>query len=153
MDLAALILKSSSTKAEALLKLRALSASVSADLFGGEYHPDAAEAEFADWVKKTSQMVKENLDAKTAGDTFAAAEKTIKSAETVVLYLPFVLPAENIAEISAKINSLLEIKIDPSLIAGCAIAKNGVYKDYSVRARLSEKHEEISQILKSKIYD
>lgn len=153
MDLAALILKSSSTKSEALLKLRALSAYVSAELFGGQYQPDAAEEELTDWVKEASQEIISGFDKKSFTTIFTGAEKAIKAADAIVIYLPFDLSGDNLAAISKKANSLLEIKIDPSLIAGCAIANKGVYKDYSVRAKIAEQHQEIIKLIKSDKHD
>lgn len=49
------------------------------------------------------------------------------------------------ANIDKKI--LMEIKIDPNIIGGCALSINGVYKDYSVRARMVENKDAIIKSL------
>lgn len=38
---------------------------------------------------------------------------------------------------------IFDIKVDPSLIGGCAVVYKGVYRDYSLKAKISEHKEEI----------
>jgi len=38
---------------------------------------------------------------------------------------------------------VFDFKVDPSLIGGCAFVYKGVYKDYSLRARISDNKDKI----------
>lgn len=38
---------------------------------------------------------------------------------------------------------IAQLKIDPNLIGGCALSWKGIYKDYSLKARIDQKHAEI----------
>lgn len=158
MDITTLILKNSYTKPEALRKLRSLSASVEASLYGGDYRLDPSEELYAAWLRDATAQVlsekpnKEGPSLQTK-NIFSLPEKTLRAIEPVVLYLPFELPEEGIKKIVGKLREgdnkscLIEIKYDPSLLAGCAISYKGNYKDYSLRAKLAEKRRELEIIV------
>lgn len=80
-------------------------------------------------------------------------EKQILGVKTVVLYIPFELPTQELEKLGAwfkynlGVNSLFEITFDPSLIGGCALSLNGAYKDYSLKARINENKDSINKIL------
>lgn len=73
---------------------------------------------------------------------------------SLVIYLPFELDDSSaglIGQYMRKIFSqvyLLDVKFNPLLIAGCTLSFKGIYKDYSLRARIEEKKEEILESFK-----
>jgi hypothetical protein len=42
---------------------------------------------------------------------------------------------------------LLDVRLDPERVGGCAIAWNGIYRDYSLRRYMVEKRADIAQIV------
>lgn len=101
------------------------------------------------WLSKLDKKV---LEAITAQNVYAVLDKTeadLKAIEPLVLYLPYELPPDEVAAIGARLRSdygpkfLMEITIDPNLIAGCAISYKGIYKDYSVKQRIVDNKQAI----------
>lgn len=94
-------------------------------------------------------ITKDNLD-----QTFADLEKKIKIVKPLVVFVPNELPSEVIRDIVVKLrrdygpNFLVDLKVDPNLIAGCALVWNGIYKDYSLRGKMTEMRTEVLSILK-----
>ncbi len=81
---------------------------------------------------------------------FSDIDDAILNLKTLILYLSFEPDDATIAQIGSftrKIfNSpalLLDIKLDPNLIAGTALSWKGVYKDYSLRSELALKKGEL----------
>lgn len=91
-----------------------------------------------------SQFNKDNLP-----DIFTTLEQTIDKISPLTLYLSFEPNKEIVSAISAWLRQnlsqkpILEIKFDPGLIGGCALVKDGIYKDYSLKARIEEQKEVI----------
>jgi len=70
------------------------------------------------------------------------ARKKIDSLEPLHLFLPKEIPDEELEKIANYLresnkNLLLEIKIEPELLGGCALSYKGVYKDYSLKTKLT----------------
>lgn len=89
---------------------------------------------------------------------FEDLENQIKVISPLILYLPFEIGKEDVQKISLWLRQnlkypppLLEVKIDPNLLGGSALSYKGVYKDYSLKARIESQKEEILQSLKSYI--
>lgn len=84
--------------------------------------------------------------------TFTAFDTAVTSLVTVTLYLTFEPDEPTISQIGfycrKNFNNphlLLDIKLDPALIAGTALVWKGIYKDYSLRAKIDSKKDEIAQ--------
>jgi F0F1-type ATP synthase delta subunit len=81
--------------------------------------------------------------------TFETLEKDIKTIEPLILYLPYELPDEEISQIGTKLRAdygnkfLIEVNIDPNLIAGCALSFKGIYKDYSIKQKIADNKQQI----------
>jgi hypothetical protein len=80
----------------------------------------------------------------------AYIENFIKSAQSLSVYLVFSLEKEQLKEIGEWMRTNLknprlvfDIKVDAALIGGCAIAYKGVYKDYSLRAKITANKEKL----------
>lgn len=73
---------------------------------------------------------------------FDAARATIEAIEPLYLYLACDLPQEEVTKIAQKLRKdygkdfLIETKVQPELIGGCAMSYKGVYKDYSLKGKI-----------------
>lgn len=81
-------------------------------------------------------------------------ENEINQLQTLILYLPFEVTAEALEKIGQKARILfnpslvLDIKYNPSLLAGCALVWKGIYKDYSLKAMIEARKMEILESFK-----
>lgn len=67
----------------------------------------------------------------------------------LVIFVPSQLPQREIDRIKARLGEVkVRFKIDPDLIGGAALAWDGQYKDYSLKARFEEKKKELEAIYK-----
>lgn len=100
-------------------------------------------------AKADPQAAKWGVTPQNIYEVFDNLEKSIKALEPLVIYLPYELPEEQIIEIGQKLRSdygknfLMDIQIDPSLIAGAALSYKGIYKDTSVKQRIIDNQKEI----------
>lgn len=80
--------------------------------------------------------------------------KMAQDLPTIVINLSVEPTEREISDIGSKVratfkdNFLINIKIDPSLIAGCSLVWEGVIKDYSLRAKIEEQKQAILQSFK-----
>lgn len=80
--------------------------------------------------------------------------KMTEELPTIVINLPIESTEREISDIGSKVrttfkdNYLIDIKIDPSLIAGCSLVWEGVIKDFSLRAKIEEQKEAILESFK-----
>lgn len=84
------------------------------------------------------------------------ANKT-KQLKSLGIIIPVEFPQDQVKLLGEKVRSsfgqnfLIDIKLDPSLIAGCALVWNGVMKDYSIRAKIDESKQTILETFKRSI--
>jgi len=82
-------------------------------------------------------------------------EKNIKELRVLTVYLSFEMPDSEKDKLGSylranfKTDLIFEIKLDPNLIGGAAFSWKGIYKDYSLRSRIDQNHEQILSSLKS----
>ena len=87
---------------------------------------------------------KDNVD-----KTFENTEATLDTLKPLIIYIAFPPTEELIAQIgfflrnNLKNHKLFEIRVDPNLVAGCALSFKGIYKDYSLRMLIQSKRAEI----------
>lgn len=72
-------------------------------------------------------------------------EDFMRGTQALSIYFVFVPEDKQIKEIGGWLRNNLknprlvfQVKVDPALIGGCAIAYKGVYKDYSLRAKIKD---------------
>ncbi len=79
----------------------------------------------------------------------------INNVPLFTIYVPFELPREELVGFSEFLRSdndkerLLEVKVDPNMIGGCAFIVDGVFYDYSLHGRLRRSPEIMSDIFNS----
>lgn len=97
-----------------------------------------------DSVLPISSISKENIT-----EVFHELEERIHTLSPLVIFVPVMLSEEEVADIGTIVRRdygahfVIEIRLDPLLIGGAALAWNGIYKDYSLRKKIDERKEEI----------
>lgn len=148
MDLLSIFLQNTYSLASLKHRLRILKLKLSHDFYGGEVSESFSPQDLA-WINSLPQPFLEKFTKDNLSEIFADMEEKINKLQTLVIFLPFETNDEVIQLIGAKARStftnqlLLDIKFDPNLIAGCAFSFRGIYKDYSLRARIEDKKETI----------
>lgn len=110
------------------------------------------------WIGSLGEIVK-LFNPQKIDSQFSQLEKSIQDTKTVIVYLPMELNLENYnfsvgesssSRVSPQIKigrwikenvdkkMIFDVAIDPSLIGGCALSLNGVYKDFSLKAKIEE---------------
>lgn len=137
-----LILSNTFTPAQALNKLHQLKKKAVAVFFQVSPKPDP--------------ILPQYINRDNVYQVFEAAEKEIKAIPALVIYLPIELPSEQLIILGNYVRKffnndhfLIEVKLDPTLLAGPAFVWQGIYKDYSIRQKLLENHQAILEIIKS----
>jgi len=158
-DLLDQILSQTYTQTQALARLRVLKDLVLLQLFGHGYKKQANPLKLppnqqTNWLVTLNQEIFKNFTKDNAYQIFDELEREIRTIKPLVVCIPFELPEEGITELGQYLrkifgkNFMAEIKIDPSLIAGTALVWNGVYKDYSIRNKISDNRDQILHIIK-----
>lgn len=142
------ILKNTYTLTLLKHRLRILKSYLLNQLFGA--NGQALAAPDLAWLKSLPANFYQQFTKDNVYQIFAVGENYLNQIEPLILYLPFevddqaqVLLGESVRQTFSKPGMVLDIKYDPTLIAGCALVWKGVYKDYSLRAKIDQKKEEI----------
>lgn len=109
----------------------------------------------AEWLKSLPESFYQKFNKDNVYNIFSALEKMGAKLPILTIYLTFEPDDVTLSQLglfSRKtfgfLTLLLDIKIDPKLAAGCALVWKGVYRDYSLHAKIEEKRNEISQEFK-----
>lgn len=150
------------TKQEALRNLSLFTDFLTSLLFGGQpQNTKAAIKKFAqnqsdlDWLNSIDENFIAQFNQQNFKSGLQEIEKKLKDSKTILIDLPIDLPKEYITQVGQylrdklNLNYFMEIKINPSLIAGAAIGFNGVYKDYSVKGKIADNKTTIINIFKT----
>lgn len=106
------------------------------------------------WLGSLSSDFFKNFTAANFQDIFKQLEEQTKLITPLIIYIPADLPEEEIAKLSTNLrqnygqNTIMDIKLDPTLLAGCALVWKGVYKDYSLRAKIAEEKDQVLTVFK-----
>ncbi len=142
----AIILKDTFTLTQLKTRIRALKASLLNKFFGGDIEQPPADL---NWLSSLPQSLHQQFTKDNVYKIFEDIEKAIPTLPILTIYLAFEPNENSISQIAAFARKvpfptlLLDIKLDPNLLAGCAFVWKGVFRDYSLRAKLEEKKPEI----------
>lgn len=166
------ILKNTYTKTDALKRLRILKEFVSLKLFGAEDQTETGTLKDRfleedliwlnnifgqDVTKINKQDLSKQFEANNVYHQFEQWEETIKNTQTLTLYIPITIPDQSIIQVGQYLrqsygqNFLIDLKYDPTLVAGVALVWKGVYKDYSIRQKLQQNREKVTSLIKGMI--
>jgi F0F1-type ATP synthase delta subunit len=104
------------------------------------------------WADNFDQSVTEGINSENFHAVNEYIDNFISNATTLSIYFVFIPDHAQVKEIGEWLRTSLnnpklifDVKIDPSLIGGCAIAYKGVYKDYSLKARIEANKEKLME--------
>lgn len=104
------------------------------------------------WLKSLSADFYHQFNKDNVYQIFTDLEKQITNCPVLTMYLTFEPDEMALPQIGSfarqqfnKPSLILDIKIDPNLITGAALAWKGVYKDYSLRLKIGQRKAEIFQ--------
>lgn len=102
------------------------------------------------WANSFNEKLLDEINQDNFRQIFNSNDKFISEASSLSIYFVFVPDEKQIEEIGQWLRKSLNnqklifsVKVDPSLIGGCAIAYKGVYKDYSLRAKIGANKEKL----------
>ncbi len=137
-------------------KVRALKDSLTEEFFGtGDHDKLALDPQDREWLKSLPIDYLKLFKKEEFNEIFRSLEKDLESLTPLTVYLAFDPEAKEVKEIGEFIRRtfskelLIDIKLDASLIGGCALIWKGVYKDYSLKGKLQEKKADMLNSFKS----
>ena len=132
-------------------RIRLLKSNLLKTFFGGESEAISLSAQDLNWLKSLPESFYQKFNKENVYEIFSALEKTSDNLPILTMYLAFEpdeITLSQIGPVARKTFNLplllLDIKVDPNLIAGTALSWKGVYRDYSLRTKIEEKKTEIS---------
>lgn len=143
------ILENTYTLLELRKRLRVLRIFLTLKFFG---NPDDLDEKLRQQLNASDISWLESLDGDFISEfnkdniyqIFTKIEQTINQSSVLNIYLPFEVNTRIDSAIGQFIRQvfgrviLFDIKFDPSLIAGCALSWQGIYRDYSLRKRIQD---------------
>ena len=130
-------------------RLRILKSNLLKTFFGSNQEELSLCAEDINWLKSIPLPLYQQFDKDNVYQIFSNLEMEISKLKVLTIYLTFEPDEITLSEIGAFARKtfdptlLLDIKLNPNLIAGTAFAWKGIYKDYSLHAKIEEKKPEI----------
>ncbi len=148
-DLLNQVLAETHTQTAALRRLRALREMLTRRLFSNSQDLSVTDPDDLNWLYKLGENFFAKFNQKNIYDLIDYLENEIKNARVLIIYIPFSLPETELVKLSNKLratygpNFLIETKLDPQLIGGCALVWQGIYKDYSIKQKIKNNQENI----------
>lgn len=128
-------------------KERVLKSYLEKTFFGGS--PESANPSDLNWLKSLPASFYQNFNKDNIYELFTNLEQAVAKLPTLTMYLTFEPDDNTLTQIGTFVRKnfgqtlLLDIKLDPKLIAGTALVWRGILKDYSIKARIEVKKTEI----------
>lgn len=153
-DLVATFLSTTYSMRQARARLRSLRDY----LISSIYQPRTNQPPSGDqdpWLLSLGNSFFEGFNEENVYQHLQFLETAIKNITPLILYLAFDMPDTEVNKMglwlrtNIKNDLVFETKIDPNIIAGCAMSWKGMYKDYSLRARIDENKDKILINLKN----
>jgi F0F1-type ATP synthase delta subunit len=105
-----------------------------------------------EWAKNFDEKILGQVNADNFQELFKVINQFISDTTPLTIYFVFTADEDQVKEIGEwlrkslnKPNLIFDVKVDPGLIGGCAIAYKGVYKDYSLKAKISQNKEKLME--------
>jgi hypothetical protein len=138
-------------------RLRVLKIYLIIKLFGTTETPEQeVEAEMP-WLNSLGEEFFQQFNKENIYQVFEELEKKLSLISPITIYLAFDPPKEATNSIgiwlrqNTKNHPIFDVRVDPNLIGGSAVSKNGQYKDYSLRSRFAQNNPRITEIIKSSL--
>lgn len=154
------IIASSLTQNEILERIQLLKDALERKMFGAdpssEQDPLSSPAN-REWLNGFDPRLLEGITKNNIDTVVAKLVEAVKGITPLVVFLPFEIPRPELARFITSLrqnygpNLMVEIKLDPNLIAGAALVWKGVYKDYSIHQRISDNRNQIIEMFQKYI--
>lgn len=152
MNLLETILETTYTLHDLKHRVRVLRSYLELKLFGNESADFPAE-DMA-WLSSLPQDFFSQFQKEKLTSIFTSLEQQINQINPLTIYLAFKPEVAEIAQIYSWVRQnlttkvVIETKFDPSLIGGVALVWNGVYKDYSLKAKIESQNPQLMEEFK-----
>lgn len=149
MEILDAILEKTYTSQDLRHKLRVLRSYLEFKLFGNSDEAKQFSPEDLTWVSSLETDLISKFNQENLYELFQQIEKEAGKLQQVIIYLAFEPTQTQIEQIHFwMIKNLpqkvtIDIKIDLTLLGGCALVYKGIYKDYSLRSRIQQQGETI----------
>lgn len=149
MDILSTILKTTYTLRDVKHRIRILKSFIEQKLFGSAKNIETLASEDTSWLQTLGPDFMAQFNKNNVTAAFEEAEQAIEKSEAVILYLPFQTDQATVDQLGVWFRQnlakgfIFDIKLDPTLIGGCALVKGGIYKDYSIKSRIHEQRDQI----------
>jgi len=146
MDLLNTILTSTYTMQDLRHRIRILKSYLETKYFGGKFD---FTPEDNIWLNSLGHDFYNNFSKENLYQTFQELEKKTANLNPLIIYLSFEPGITQIEAIhnwfrkNISQNILFDIKIDHELIGGAALVYKGIYRDYSLKAKIQENSQAI----------
>lgn len=130
-------------------RVKALKQKVNIELFNLKIDAKHQDTEYAAWLNSLGKDFFKVFTREDFQQVFEALDKQISEIQPLVIYFSFDPGPSQIILIGGLLrqdlgkNFIYDIKLDYSLLGGCAFVWKGIYKDYSIKAKLALNREKI----------
>lgn len=145
MDPLSIIIQNTYSLTSLKNRLSSLNEYLNKNFFGG-LEPNNISAEDLLWLNSLPKTFLDSFNRSNSTELFTKLNNDIKALSTLTIYLAFEINSqieENLGKKAREVfdnpHLLLDIKYDPSLIAGASLVWNGIYRDFSLKARIEER--------------
>lgn len=134
-------------------RVKALKSMLSDHFFGGKTNP-LLENEEKVWLSSVGVSLFSMFSKETFSEKFNRLEKYADEIKPLTVYLAFDAGFESVEQIGSWVRDnisreiVMDVKMDKELIGGCAFIWNGVYRDYSIRAKIEGNKQQITTSFK-----
>lgn len=148
-----IILKDTYTLSSLKHRVRILKSHLNKKFFG-EAEKEPLEDSDAKWLDSLPPQFFEKFTKDNALSEISELDGKINQIKPLTLYLAFEVNEQVSLAIGLRVRELfqpdvlLDIKLNPALLAGCALVWKGIYKDYSLKAMIEARKTEILESFK-----
>ncbi len=147
------ILENTYTLSQLRHRVHALHEYLSAKLFAPQT-PLQLEPGNLNWVNSLGNDFLGQFNKDNINKIFTGLDTYIRQLKPLIIYAAFEPTDESNSQIGQILrknftnHKIFDAKIDPKLIAGCALSLNGAYKDYSLRLKIESEKTKILESFK-----
>lgn len=111
--------------------------------------PENIEENDKIWLEKIIKEIEKKITKDNLAQTISQLEEQSAKIKPLSLFVPLIIPALELEKLGKRVRAdfgeklVLDIRLDPLVIAGAAVAFKGVYKDYSVAQKIKDNRETI----------
>lgn len=148
------ILKDTYSLTQLKTRLNILKASLLKTFFGSNGQNIIPNQDLT-WLKAIPVSFFQKFNKDNVYKIFSDLDKNSSHLQILTIYLTFEPDTPTISQIGLTARNtfslpylLLDVRLDPNLMGGTALVWKGVYKDYSLKAKVEERKEEVLQEFK-----